>query len=256
MLGMAQLATQLAAQPQPPEVRQFQPLSFPGQLRPVTAPPRPLLSQKDWYYLMLIVSLIAIWGSTIMVFWKIPFILARALVVVGALGATALVGFVLLFSIGITPTTDDSQSGIARSSLLELGKSIQMPIEVSPFIVEDDECRVGMLVGQEAIAIADYTENRGLLVPFTRLDSIASYEGVASALPPLPEPAADRWIIETEQARKSNDTTRLYQIELRFRDLNPGIIAVRYVIPDYFMEVSTLAGTCRHRMQPNAASRD
>ncbi len=245
LLGMAQ-----SAQPSPAsEIRLFQPLSLPGQQRPIVEPEAPLLSQQDVYYVILIVLLLAIFGAAVLACWKISSIVLQILIAIGALGAGAFVSFVLLTMIGLTGTPDNSKAGLARRAMVEMGKALGLPNETIAAVFEDDEYRVCMLLGDQVLVIADYVENRGLLSPYANLDSVNSHEGPARTLPPLPLPAADRWVIETETARKSSDTTNLQQIEWYFRTPGLSIIAVRYARPDYFFpNAASIAALCRHRM--------
>ncbi len=246
LLSMAQSAQHSPA----PEVRLFQPLSLPGQQRPVVEPKAPLLSQQGVYYVILTLLLLAILAAAVLICWKTSSTVLRILIVIGALGASALVSFVLLTMIGLTGTPDNSKAGIARRALLEMGKHLGMSIETIAAIFEDDECRIGLLLGEQAFVIADYGDNRGLLAPYASLDSVNSYEGPARELPLLPRPTADQWVIETEAARKSSDTTRLQQIEWHFRGISPSIIAVRYAQPDYFFpNVASIAALCHQRME-------
>jgi hypothetical protein len=248
LLGMAQSAQNSPA----PETRLFQPLSLPGQQRPVVAPKAPLLSQQDVYYVILIVLLLAIFGSAVLACWKVSSIVLQILIAISALGAGAFVSFVLLTMIGLTGTPDNSKAGLARRAMVEMGKALGLPNETIAAVVEDDEYRVCMLLGEQVLVIADYGENRGLLLPYASLDSVNSHEGPAQTLPLLPPPAADRWVIETEAARESNDTTNLQQIEWHFRGAGLSIIAVRYARPDYFFpHVASIASLCRQRMAEN-----
>jgi hypothetical protein len=250
LIVSAMATAQSASGPSPIEIRVFQPLSLPGQQRPVKPPPPPLLSQKNMYYLVLILSLVAILGSAIFVCGRVPGLMTRVVIIIGALLLSGLVAFGLLFAIGITATPDDSKQGIVRRDMLRMGDHLGMSIESVAAVVEDDECRVGMLIGERALVVADFGENRGLLVPFAQLDSVASHQGPANALPPLPAPVPDRWVIETDAARQSGDTTPLQQIEWHFRQSNPSVIVLRYATPDYFFpEVSSIAALCRQRQQ-------
>jgi hypothetical protein len=240
-----------AAQPanapaSPPEVRFFEPLSLPGQERPIKAPRKPLVSAKNKYYLILAIILLAVLGLTIFLCVQVASIWMRLLIVLLALSGSAFVSYGLLFAAGITATPDDSTQGIFRSSMLNLAKQLGLPMEVSPVVVEDDGGRFGILLGEQALVLADFGENRGLLTPYAHLDSVVSYEGTRSNLPALPAAAADRWIIETQAAQAAADTAQLQQIEWYFRDLNPSAVVVRYAIPDYFFpEVGSIASLCK-----------
>lgn len=244
------ITAQSSQQPIEPESRVFQPLSLPNQHRPLLASPAPLMTQKNIYYLILAVLLLVILGATIVLCWKMPSLIARILVLVAALGLSLFVAFVLLTAIGLTATPDDSEQGMARRDLLLMREQLAMSIETSALAFGDDACRIGLLLGEKAIAVVDYVDNRGLLAPYARIDSVIGHEGTAGILPPLPSAAADRWIIETKAARQSDDTTHLYQIEWHFSNISPSVIAVRYAQPDYFFpQVSSITSLCQHRIQ-------
>lgn len=244
-------SAQSASQPTPPEVRAFQPLSLPGQQRPIVIPKPPLLSKQGQMYGVMGLLLLLILAGTLALCWKNPSIIARILIVLGALGVSGFVVFVSLTMIGLTATPDNSKAGIARRALAQMGEHLGMSKETIAAILEDDECRIGLLLGGEALAIVDYGENKGLLAPYANLDSVVSHEGRASELPPLNSPAlADQWIVETHAARQSSDTTRLKQLEWYFHGPTPKAVIVRFVQSDYFFqETASIAAFCRQRME-------
>jgi hypothetical protein len=229
VLGMAQNTSDRSLEP-----RVFKPLSLPGQQRPLEAPSSPLLSQKSIYYIILVLLLVLLLGGALFLCWKIPSIGARILIVVGALAASAFAGFVLLTMIGLTAPPDNSPQGLARRALSLMAEELGMSIEHTPVAIQDDDCRVGIIIHDQALVLADYEENKALYAPYAYLDTVWSKEGVSKELPSLPLPKSDHWVIETKAAKQSNDAASLYQIEWHFRDLNPSRITLRYAQPDYF----------------------
>ncbi|MFN4079387.1 MAG: hypothetical protein ACK4NS_00680 [Saprospiraceae bacterium] len=169
----------------------------------------------------------------------------RILIIVGALALAGLVSFALLFAIGITAEPDTSMRAAAQEALRQLGKRLGLSIETSGVAIEDDDFRVGLLLGESEFVVADYVDNRGLKAPYALIDTVLHYEGPAQTLPPLPAPDADVWVIETHAARQSDAAAPLYQIEWRLRNANPKVVAVRYAQPDHlFRETSSIARTC------------
>ncbi len=229
--------------------RTFKPLSMPGQHRPLTAPPAPLLSKKAVYYIILAALLVLFLGGAVFLCLKTSSIIARILIILAALVASAFSGFVLLTMAGLTATPDHSKQGIARQELAVLAQELGMSIDHVKVAIEDDECRIGLLIGELAIAVADFEDNKGLFAPYANLDTVLSMEGTRKDLPLLPSSNDEQWVIETKAAKQSNDTAKLYKIEWRFRNLSPKSIIVCYAQPDYFFqEAGSIERLIQHRL--------
>ncbi len=208
------------------QIQLFEPLSVKGQKRPVQQPAAPLVPKNVTYWAIWIVITLAIFFAVRIMYlnggWGLK-VFAVVLFLAGLTGVSYLMMMIRFFDYD-QRNIQPEQIAIADFYKMNQQLGIETPYHQ---ILFDDGFRIAIGAGENGLVIADYKENKGMVFPLSKVDTILVEEGDPAALTALPENGPAAWSIETDEARAAHGG-QLQQIQIVFKETQPWAVTIRF----------------------------